>query len=78
MNTNGSRPEPDTRHTIESDPAYDFAEDAPVDEDWDTEDEFLDSEERVVPAGSEAVDDDERVVPRDADDEFRADEGFEA
>lgn len=76
MNTNGSRPEPDTRHTIESDPAYDFAEDAPVD-DWDAEDEFLDSEERVVPANSEAVDDDERVVPPDADDEFRADEGYE-
>ena len=52
MNTNGSRPEPDTRNTIESDPAYDFAEDVPVDEDWDTEDEFLDSEERVVPANS--------------------------
>jgi hypothetical protein len=78
MNTNGSRPEPDTRHTIESDPAYDFAEDAPVDEDWDAEDEFLDSEERVVPANPEAADDDERVVPREADDEFRADEGYEA
>ncbi|HKS01450.1 MAG TPA: hypothetical protein VJS86_07215 [Arthrobacter sp.] len=75
MNTNGSHPEPDTR--IDSDPAYDFAEDAPV-EDWDAEDEFLDSEERVVPATSEAVDDDERVVPLDADDEFRADEGYEA
>ena len=75
MNTNGTRPEPDTR--IESDPAYDFAEDAPVDEDWDAEDEFLDSEERVVPADAEAVDDDERVVPLDADDEFRADEGYE-
>ncbi|HEY3572495.1 MAG TPA: hypothetical protein VGK98_01575 [Arthrobacter sp.] len=78
MNTNGSRPEPDTRNTIESDPAYDFAEDAPVDEDWDTEDEFLDSEERVVPANSEVVDDDERVVPLDGDDEFRADESYEA
>lgn len=77
MNTTGSRPEPDTRHTIESDPAYDFAEDAPVD-DWDAEDEFLDSEERVVPASSEAVDDDERLVPTDADDEFRADDGYEA
>ena len=35
MNTTGSHPEPDTRNTIESDPAYDFAEDATVDEDWD-------------------------------------------
>ncbi|APX01302.1 MULTISPECIES: hypothetical protein [Arthrobacter] len=75
MNTNGTHPEPDTR--IDSDPAYDFAEDAPV-EDWDAEDEFLDSEERVVPGNSEAADGDERVVPLDADDEFRADEGYEA
>ena len=35
MNTNGTHPEPDTR--IDSDPAYDFAEDAPV-EDWDADD----------------------------------------
>jgi len=76
MNTTGSHPEPDARQTVESDPAYDFAEDAPVDEDWDTEDEFLDSEERVVPVAAEAVDDDERVVSLDAD-EFREDEGYE-
>jgi hypothetical protein len=49
-----------------------------VDEDWDAEDEFLDSEERVVPANPEAADDDERVVPRDTDDEFRGDEDYEA
>jgi hypothetical protein len=47
-----------------------------VDEDWDAEDEFLDSEERVVPAGPKAVDDDERVVSLDTD-EFRDDEEFE-
>ncbi|MDQ1595604.1 MAG: hypothetical protein QOH40_2160 [Arthrobacter pascens] len=76
MNTTGTNPEP-ARRTIESDPAYDFAEDAPVDEDWDTEDEFLDSEERVVPAAPEAADDDERVVSLDAD-EFRADEEYES
>ena len=76
MNTTGTNPEP-ARRTSESDPAYDFADDAPVDEDWDTEDEFLDSEERVVPAAPEAVDDDERVVSLDAD-EFRADEEYES
>ena len=75
MNTTGTNPEP-ARRTIESDPAYDFAEDAPVDEDWDAEDEFLDSEERVVPAAPEVVDDDERVVSLDTD-EFRADEEYE-
>jgi hypothetical protein len=77
MNTTGSHPEPDARRTIESDPAYDFAEDVPVDEDWDAEDEFLDSEERVVPVAPPAVDEDERVVALDAD-EFREDEDYEA
>jgi hypothetical protein len=37
------------RPTVESDPAYDFAEDSPVEEDWDVEDDALDEEERVVP-----------------------------
>ena len=75
MNTTGSNPEP-ARRTIESDPAYDFAEDAPVDDDWDAEDEFLDSEERVVPTAPAAVDSDERVVALDTD-EFREDEEYE-
>jgi hypothetical protein len=75
MNTTGAHPEP-ARHTLESDPAYDFAEDAPVEEDWDAEDEFLDSEERVVPVVPEAADDDERVVSLDTD-EFRDDEEYD-
>lgn len=37
------------RPTVESDPAYDYSEDIPVDEDWDEEDDALDEEERVVP-----------------------------
>jgi hypothetical protein len=44
------------RRTVESDPAYDFAEDVPVEE-WDVDDDALDEEERVVPL--------------DTDDEFR-------
>jgi hypothetical protein len=47
-----------------------------VDEDWDADDEFLDSEERVVPVAPPAVDEDERVVALDAD-EFRDDEDYE-
>ncbi|WP_426998409.1 hypothetical protein [Pseudarthrobacter sp. N5] len=57
------------RDTVESDPAYDFAEDVPVDEDWDAQDEFLDAEEAVIPP-AEFIDAEERVVPVDSD-EFR-------
>ena len=39
-------------------------------EDWDTEDEFLDEEELVVPTAPVEVDAEERVVPLDTD-EFR-------
>lgn len=42
-------PNQPVRPTLESDPAYDFAEDSPVEEDWDVEDDSIDEEERVVP-----------------------------
>ena len=49
MNTNGSLPIPPVRNSLESDPAYDYAEDAPV-IDGETEDEeLLDEAGRVVP-----------------------------
>ncbi|QCB98658.1 hypothetical protein E5206_18540 [Arthrobacter sp. PAMC25564] len=48
------------RETVESDPAYDFADDTPIDDEkWDEESEQ-----------EELVDEDERAVPLDAD-EFR-------
>jgi hypothetical protein len=53
------------RDTVESDPAYDFAEDTPVDdEEWDE-------------AGEPEVDEDERVVPLADADEFREPEDEE-
>ena len=45
MNTTGQHPDMPHLDAVEADPAYDYAENAPVDEsDWDTEDEFLDAE----------------------------------
>lgn len=57
MDNTGSHPIQPARDTVESDPAYDFAEDAPIDDEESEEEEEL-------------VDEDERVVPLDAD-EFR-------
>ena len=71
MNTTGQHPDMPHLDAVEADPAYDYAEDAPVDEsDWDAEDEFLDAEEAVVPPVRAVVDAEERVVPLDPD-EFR-------
>jgi hypothetical protein len=74
MSTTGEHPDMPHLDSVESDPAYDYAEDVPVsEEDWDTEDEFLDSEEVVVPTPPVEVDAEERVVPLD-DEEFRGTE----
>lgn len=45
---------PPERPTIETDPAYDYADDQAVEADWDEEDDVLDDEERVVPPEDEA------------------------
>lgn len=72
MNTTGEHPDMPHLDAVESDPAYDYAEEIPVnDDDWDAEDEFLDAEEAVVPTPPVAVDAEERVVPLAEEDEFR-------
>lgn len=56
-------PNQPVRSDVESDPAYDFAEDSPVGEDWDVEDDAIDEEERVVPLDPDEfreVEDEER------------------
>ncbi|KIS28564.1 hypothetical protein TV39_03920 [Arthrobacter sp. SPG23] len=65
MDTNGSHPTHPERDTIESDPAYDFAEDAPIDDAAETEEEELFEEAgRLVPLGEEDFLGDEKpVVP---------------
>lgn len=71
MNTTGQHPDLPHLEAVESDPAYDYAEDAPVEkDDWDTEEGFLDEEEMVIPPAPVVVDAEERVVPLDPD-EFR-------
>ncbi|MFJ5862553.1 hypothetical protein ACIQCM_14135 [Pseudarthrobacter sp. NPDC092439] len=66
MSTTGQHPDMPHLDAVEADPAYDYAEDAPVDQDeWDTEDEFLDEEEPVVQAPPVVVDAEDRVVPLD-------------
>jgi hypothetical protein len=57
MNTTESHTNYPERTTIESDPAYDYAEDQEVDEPWVEE--------------VDAPEDDERVVPLDETEEFR-------
>ena len=74
MSTTGEHPDMPHLDSVESDPAYDYAEEVPVsDDDWGAEDEFPDAEEAVVPAPPVEVDAEERVVPLD-DDEFRGTE----
>ena len=72
MNTTGQHPDMPHLEAVESDPAYDYAEDVPVSEDdWDAEDDSWTAEEVVVvPTPPVEVDAEERVVPLD-DDEFR-------
>ncbi|MCO4237030.1 hypothetical protein [Pseudarthrobacter raffinosi] len=74
MSTTGQHPDMPHLESVESDPAYDYAEDVPISvDDWDAEDEFLDADKVVVPTPPVAVDAEERVVPLD-EDEFRGTE----
>jgi hypothetical protein len=71
MSTTGQHPDMPHLDAVESDPAYDYAEDAPAEkEDWDAEDEFLDAEEAVIPPAPVVVDAEERVVALDPE-EYR-------
>lgn len=72
MSTTEQHPDMPHLESVEADPAYDYAEDAPIDEDdWDAEDEFLDEEEPVVQAPPVIVDAEDRVVPLEDPDEVR-------
>lgn len=59
--------------TLEYDPAFDYAEDTAVDEDWDEEDDAIDAEDNVVIHTPPVLPDEERPVPLDPD-EFRGTE----
>ena len=72
MSTTGQHPDMPHLDAVEADPAYDYAEDAPVvEDDWDTEDEFLDEEEPVVQVPPVVIDAEDRPVPLEDPDEVR-------
>jgi hypothetical protein len=75
MSTTGQHPDMPHLDSVEADPAYDYAEDSPVDDaDWDTEDEFLDQEEPVVQPAPVVIDAEDREVPLDDDEPRDAEE----
>jgi hypothetical protein len=78
MDTTGSHHGLPERNTIESDPAYDYAEDAPVGAAAESEDEeLLEEADRLVPLDEEDFLGDEKpVVPLDGE-EFLKPEEFE-
>lgn len=73
MSTTGQHPDMPHLDAVEADPAYDYAEDAPVD-DAAAEDEVLDEGEPVVQPPPIVIDAEDREVPLD-DDEPRDTEG---
>lgn len=69
MENTGSRPTPPVRDSLESDPAYDYAEDAPVSDGVETEeDELLQEADRLVPLDeADFLGDETPVVPLDGE-----------
>jgi hypothetical protein len=75
MDDTGSEPMPPARDSIESDPAYDYAEDAPVDEVETEEEELLEEAERFVPLDADDFrGDDQPVVPLGGEEFLEAEE----
>ncbi len=71
MDNTGSKADQPGRDSVESDPAYDFAEDAPVGDAESGDEEVLEEADRLVPLDAEDfLGDEQPVVPLDAD-EFR-------
>lgn len=71
MDNTGSQAAKPARDSVESDPAYDFAEDAPVGDAETVDEELLEEADRLVPLDAEDfLGDEQPIVPADAD-EFR-------
>ena len=69
MNSTGPLSSQPARDSLESDPAYDYADDAPVDvAEIEEDEELLDEAERTVPLDEEDfLGDEQTVVPLDGD-----------
>ncbi|KRE78306.1 hypothetical protein [Arthrobacter sp. Soil763] len=77
MDTTGPHSAQPARDSVESDPAYDFAEDAPVGDAETVDEELLEEADRLVPLDAEDfLGDEQPIEPADAD-EFRAPEDEE-
>lgn len=64
MDSTGSLPIQPTRDSLESDPAYDYAEDAPVEPVETEEEELLEEAERLVPLDEDDfLGDEQPVIP---------------
>ncbi|HET6271254.1 MAG TPA: hypothetical protein VFE00_14420 [Arthrobacter sp.] len=76
MDTNGSLPDQPSKDSVEYDPEFEYAEDAPVDAVAPTEEEeLLEEAERVVPLGvDDFLGDDQPVVPLDGDEFLESEE----
>ena len=68
MDSTGSLPIQPTRDSLESDPAYDYAEDAPVEPVETEEEELLEEAERLVPLDEDDfLGDEQPVIPIDGE-----------
>lgn len=68
MDNTGSHHIQPVRDTVESDPAYDFAEDAPIADSETEEEELLEEAERTVPLDKDDfLGEDQPVVPLETD-----------
>ena len=78
MDSTGSLPIQPTRDSLESDPAYDYAEDAPVADVETVDEELLEEADRRVPLDEEDfLGEEQPIEPLDMD-EFREPEEEEA
>lgn len=68
MDSTGALPIQPARDSLESDPAYDYADDAPVEPAESEEEELLEEAERLVPLDEEDfLGDEQTVEPLDTD-----------
>jgi hypothetical protein len=75
MDSTGSLPIQPARDSIESDPAYDYADDAPVGAAETEEEELLDEAERRVPLDEDDfLGDEQTVSPLEGDEFLQPDE----
>jgi hypothetical protein len=75
MDSTGAVPIQPARDSLESDPAYDYADDAPVDAADTEEEELFEEAERRVPLDEDDfLGDDQTVVPLEGDEFLEPDE----